>query len=117
MEQKTYKYIFIALSLIISIVMLTVSSQYGQSGDEWLHIIYGQDIWDYFTKDSKQALDYSAKGLQYSHVELYGGFFEFITEGFHRLFPSIPILNLRHFFNASFGILLMDMLPAFLIFL
>ena len=107
MEQKTYKYIFIALSLIISIVMLTVSSQYGQSGDEWLHIIYGQDIWDYFTKDSKQALDYTAKGLQYSHVELYGGFFEFITEGFHRLFPSIPILNLRHFFNASFGILLM----------
>lgn len=103
MLSKYDQYIFGILAALLLIIMPLLSSQYGQSGDEWLHIIYGQDIWNYFFNGNTQALDYSAKGLQYTHVELYGGFFEFITEVLHRWFPSIPILHLRHFFNAMFG--------------
>jgi len=87
--------------------MPSLSRQYGQSGDEWLQIIYGQDVWNYFFHGDKQALDYSNKALQYDKMEYYGGLYDFSMEALHHLFPSVPILHLRHFFNALTGALMM----------
>lgn len=84
-----------------------LSKDYGQSGDEWVQIEYGKDIWNYFKNGDKQALDYSNKSLQFQHQELYGGLFDYTLEVIHRWMPSVEQLKLRHFFNAIFGALLM----------
>ncbi len=83
--------------------MPLLSHSYGQTGDEWLQIEYGRDIWNYFFHNNLQALDYSAGNLQHQKQELYGGLFDFGTEILHHWFPSIHQLVLRHFFNALSG--------------
>lgn len=106
-EPAYWKKIFIALSAIIIIMMPLLSSDYGQTGDEWIQIEYGKHIYDYFFNGDKQALDYSNKSFQMSHQEYYGGLFDFPMYMMHKWFPSIDILTLRHFFNALFGAMLM----------
>jgi MFS family permease len=106
-NKETWRKVFIALSIVIAIIMVWLSKDYGQSGDEWLQKEYGQNIYDYFAKGNKQALDYSAKSLQYQGMEYYGGLFDFSMEILHRWFPSIDHDNLRHFFNALIGAILM----------
>lgn len=105
---KYWKLSFLVLSALILIIMPVISSDFGQSGDEWLQIEYGQDIWNYFFGNgSQQALNYDNKSLQYVGQEFYGGFFDFIMEILHRWFPNTPLLSLRHFFNAVTGALMM----------
>ncbi len=98
---------FLILSAAVLIIMPLLSHSYGQSGDEWLQIEYGQDIWNYFFNGNPQALNYDAKSLQYVGQQFYGGFFDFLMEILHHWFPSVPILFLRHFFNAITGALMM----------
>lgn len=105
--QKNWKLAFMAFSVLLLVVMLFVSKDYGQSGDEWLQIEYGQHIWNYFFNGDKQALDYNNMSLQYQGIEFYGGLFDFSMEILHRWLPSIPLLHLRHFFNALTGGVLM----------
>lgn len=106
-EHKAWKLAFMVLGAFVIIIMPALSHSYGQSGDEWLQLIYGHDIWNYFTHGDQQALDYSQKSLQFQKQELYGGFFDFLTDVFHEWFPSVRIYILRHFFNALTGALTM----------
>ncbi len=106
-EHIFWKYAFMLIGAAIVIIMPLLSSHYGQSGDEWLQMEYGQHIWDYFFNGDQQALDYTNKGLQYSHQEYYGGLFDFLTNVFHHWFPNTHILTIRHFCNAFLGSLLM----------
>ncbi len=106
-ESRYWKTGFLILSALLLIIMPLISHDYGQSGDEWLQIEYGEHIYQYHFEGDQQALDYSNRTLQYQGIEFYGGFFDFYTEILHRAFPSIPHLYLRHFFNALFGAVLM----------
>ncbi len=112
--EKQWRFIFIGLSAIIAILLPALSPAYGQTGDEWLQILYGRDIWDYFFNNDQQALGYDTllpryHGMetQFRGQELYGGLFDFGTEALHRWFPSIPHLVLRHFCNALTNVALM----------
>ncbi|HTN46102.1 MAG TPA: phospholipid carrier-dependent glycosyltransferase [Flavipsychrobacter sp.] len=104
---KSFRLAFIVTCALLLIIMPLLSKDYGQSGDEWLQIIYGQDIWNYFVHGNQQALDYSNKPLQYDKMELYGGLYDFSMEAMHQMMPSIPVLHLRHFFNALSGAIMM----------
>lgn len=106
-ESRYWKLSFYIISACILVLMPLLSKDYGQSGDEWLQIEYGRDIWNYFFNGDKQALNYDDKSLQYVGQQFYGGFFDFLTEILHQWFPAIPILILRHFFNAIMGALMM----------
>lgn len=106
-EAKNWKYVFIIISVMILIIMPLISGDYGQSGDEWIQIIYGQDIYNYFFNGDKQALDYTQKAIQYQPLQFYGGLFDYLMEIVHRSMPSIPLLTVRHFFNSILGALLM----------
>lgn len=106
-ESKWWQKIFWFIGIAIIVLMPLLSKDYGQSGDEWLQIEYGKHIWNYFTNGDEQALDYSGMSLQYIGQELYGGMFDYSMEVLHQWFPSIPILILRHFFNALLGALMM----------
>jgi hypothetical protein len=112
--EKQWRLVFIALSVIIAILLPSLSPAYGQTGDEWLQMFYGRDIWDYFFNDDLQALGYDTllpryQGMetQFKGQEMYGGLFDFGTEVLHRWFPSIPHLVLRHFCNALTTVILM----------
>jgi hypothetical protein len=102
-----YRLAFIICSIAILIIMPLLSHSYGQTGDEWLQLIYGDHIWNYFVHGDKQALDYSKMSLQFQKQEFYGGGFDFPMSILHHWFPSVHILTLRHFFNALTGALLM----------
>lgn len=104
---EAWKKLFFILSIFIVVIMLFVSKDYGQTGDEWLQIEYGHDIYNYFANGDPQALDYNNKSLQYQGVEYYGGLFEISMSVLHHAFPSIPELALRHFFNALTGAIMM----------
>ncbi|MBS1629159.1 MAG: tetratricopeptide repeat protein [Bacteroidetes bacterium] len=111
---RQWRYVFIACSVIIAILLPSLSPAYGQTGDEWLQIFYGRDIWDYFFNGDTQALGYDKllpryKGMetQFLGQELYGGLFDFGTEILHRWFPSIPQLIIRHACNALTNVVLM----------
>ncbi len=111
--EKQWRFVFIGLAAIIAVLLPALSPAYGQTGDEWLQMFYGRDIWDYFFNDDTQALDYNTllpryQGMetQFRGQELYGGLLDFGTEILHRWFPSIPHLVLRHICNALTNVLL-----------
>ncbi len=99
--------LFWLLAGLIIIIMPSLSSQYGMSGDEWVQMDYGRHIWNYFAGVDKQALNYTNMSRQFADQQYYGGLFELSMEALHRLFPSIPILHLRHFFNAFLAAIMM----------
>ncbi len=110
---RTWRIIFLVVAGIILILLPSLSPAYGQTGDEWLQMFYGRDIWDYFFNGDTQALGYETllpryQGMetQFKGQELYGGLFDFGTEVLHRWFPSIPHLVLRHFCNALTNVLM-----------
>ena len=106
-EQGYWKKIFLGLGVLIIVLMPFLSKDYGQTGDEWIQIEYGKEIYDYFFNGDKQALDYTNKSLQFSNQEYYGGLFDFGTHILHKWFPVTDILTFRHFFNALLGAILM----------
>jgi hypothetical protein len=89
--------------------MPAISSNFGQTGDEDVEAIYGRDIYNYWTKGDKQALNYDQHswGANIKGMEFYGGMFDFGTEAIHQMFPSWHIMNIRHFVSSVFGALLM----------
>jgi hypothetical protein len=112
--EKQWRYVFIALSVLIAILLPALSPAYGQTGDEWLQLLYGRDIWDYFFNGDKQALGYDTllpryQGMetQFKGQEMYGGLFDFGTEVLHRWFPATPQLVVRHICNALTNAVLM----------
>jgi hypothetical protein len=113
-RERQWRILFIILSALILILLPALSPAYGQTGDEWLQMLYGRDIWDYFFNNDTQALGYDTllpryRGMerQFKGQELYGGLFDFGTEVLHRWLPSIPHLVIRHFCNALTNVLLM----------
>ncbi len=64
-ESRYWKLSFLIISTLIMVIMPLLSKDYGQSGDEWLQLEYGQHIWNYFFKGDQQALDYDHMSLQY----------------------------------------------------
>ena len=111
--EATWKKLFIAFGALTFIILPLLSHAYGQSGDEWLQIVYGQDIWNYFFHGDQQALSYDVllhpgrNMTQFQGQHLYGGLFDFSTEALHHWFPGIPLLTLRHFCNALTSALMM----------
>jgi tetratricopeptide (TPR) repeat protein len=106
-ESAMWRMVFIVLSTFILIVLPSLSHSYGQTGDEWLEIVYGQDIYNYFFHGDQQALSYENKSLQFKGMELYGGLFDYYTEILHHWFPKVFILDLKHFCNGVVGAVLM----------
>ncbi len=106
-RDKNWKIIFWILAAFITVIMLILSKDYGMSGDEWVQIEYGRDVYNYFANGDPQALSYANKSLQYQSQEMYGGLFDFTTEALHRMFPSLNHIGIRHFCNALTGAVLM----------
>lgn len=85
--------------------MPILSIPHGMSGDEWSLIIYGHDIYDYFFKGSKVALDYDVQNwAQVAGLHYYGGLYDFVVTFLHKtFFASCEELTFRHIINSLLG--------------
>lgn len=104
--------VFRILSVCLLVLLPILSQQYGQNGDEDVEAQYGQDIWNFYAHGDKQALDYDTQlhpeyGTNITGMHFYGGMFNLLAETVHQVFPSWHIMEVRHFFSALFGALLM----------
>ncbi len=106
-NSNIWKKVFLIISVAILVLLPVLSKNYGLSGDEWLEMEYGKDIYNFFFHGDKQALDYSNKSLQYQDMQLYGGFFNYYTELAHHAFPNTSLVTFKNACNAFFSALLM----------
>lgn len=102
---RLFRILFFGLSALLLLLMPILSTDHGMSGDEWSLIIYGNDIYDYFFKGSKAALDYDVhNSLQYAGWQYYGGLYDFTVTFLHKkLFPFTQEYMFRHIINALIG--------------
>ncbi len=69
------KKIFIGFAVALFLLMVTVSHQFGISGDENFHRVYGHHVLNFYTslgKDTTAATTYGADSL----MVFYGGFYD-----------------------------------------
>lgn len=97
------KKIFIGLAVLLVIVMAYLSKDYGITGDENFHRVYGHHVWHFYTSagaDKTATLPY---GNPDSLMMYYGGFYDGTASGLSEAMPSVNEWSLRHFWNSIFG--------------
>jgi len=107
-----WKKTFLLLSILALVSMPFFSKYFGQNGDENVEIQYGKDIFNYYANGDQQAIDYDAHphpvfGSHMQGMQFYGGLFDLLTESVHQALPHWHIVDVRHFFSALFGALLL----------
>lgn len=96
------KKIFILLAAGLLLLMTTISHQYGISGDENFHRMYGHHIVDFyktFGKDRTAASEVGADSL----MVFYGGLFDGSSAAISDALPSVNEWDIRHFINSVYG--------------
>ncbi len=96
------KKIFIALAAALLLLMTTISHQYGISGDENFHRMYGHHIVNFyktFGQDRTAASEVGADSL----MVFYGGLFDGSSAAISEALPSVNEWNIRHFINSVYG--------------
>lgn len=89
---------FAILCIFFMALMLIVSKDFGQSGDEWMHYQQAEKVLKYYRDGDKSCLNDPKLLLHY-----YGQSFDVITVWLiKQLNPKDPYI-LRHFFNALMG--------------
>ncbi len=78
--------------------MVLVSGDYGITTDEYAQHKYGEHVLNFYLTGS---LDDNA--LRYSNLYYYGGLFDGLCAGLHRVLPMVDVWDLRHAMNAFFG--------------
>lgn len=92
------RFVFAFLCVFFMSLMLYVSKDFGQSGDEWMHYAQAEKVLKYY-KDGDKACLNDPKLL----LHFYGQSFDIITVWLiKQLNPNDPYA-LRHFFNALMG--------------
>ena len=100
------KKLFFGFALLLFGVMVTVSHEYGISGDENFHRMYGHHIVNFYRTmgaDKTAASNVGADSL----MCYYGGFYDGTASAISEALPSIDEWNVRHCWNSMFGFLAM----------
>lgn len=101
------KKIFIALSVLLIITMAYLSKDYGITGDENFHRVYGHHVWHFYTSGGADKTATLPYGNPDSLMMYYGGFYDGTAAGLSEAMPSVNEWSLRHFWNSIFGALAM----------
>lgn len=100
------KKIFIGFAVVLGLFMVSVSHQFGISGDENFHRVYGHHVLNFYTslgKDTTAASDKTVDSL----MVFYGGFYDGTAAAISKALPHINEWNIRHFWNSIFGFVAM----------
>ena len=102
------KKIFIGFAIVLLLLMVGVSHQYGISGDENFHREYGHHIINFYTSLGKDttAASSSNNGPD-SLMVFYGGLYDGTATLLSKAVPSVNEWTVRHLWNSVFGFLAM----------
>jgi hypothetical protein len=96
------KWAFLGVAAVLLIIMVSVSKQYGISGDENFHRMYGHHIVNFYAtlgKDTTAATQNGADSL----MIFYGGLYDGTATLLSKAVPSVDEWDVRHFWNSMFG--------------
>jgi len=96
------KKIFIGFAVVLGLLMVSVSHQYGVSGDENFHRLYGHDIVKFYSTLGKDNTAVTWAGPD-SLMRYYGGFYDGTATLISKAVPAVNEWNVRHFWNSIFG--------------
>ncbi|HLP19752.1 MAG TPA: hypothetical protein VK174_05600 [Chitinophagales bacterium] len=96
------KKIFFGAAIALFLLMVSVSHQYGISGDENFHRMYGHHIVDYYTSFGKDTTAATTNGPD-SLMVFYGGFYDGTATVISKAMPSVDEWTVRHAWNSMFG--------------
>ena len=96
------KKIFIGFAIVLGLTMVSVSHQYGVSGDENFHRLYGHHIVNFYSTLGKDSTAVTFAGPD-SLMRYYGGFYDGTATLIAKALPSVNEWNVRHFWNSIFG--------------
>jgi len=107
-ENGNYRMFFLLTALLIFIVMIMVTPQYGVTGDEITQWNYGKAVWNYF---KTFGADKTALGgihdayIEKKKLQYYGGFVDGFSAMLIDIFKPKDEFLLRHYWNMIFGFL------------
>lgn len=102
LAEHTAKKIFIAFAAMLFVLMVSVSHQYGISGDEDFHRVYGHHVVNFYTSFGADTTAASNIGPD-SLMCYYGGFYDGTAAVISKALPSVDEWNVRHCWNSMFG--------------
>src|ERR1043165_3826397 len=100
------KKLFFGFAVALFLLMVSVSHQYGISGDENFHRMYGHHIVNFYTSFGADKTAASNVGPD-SLMVYYGGFYDGTAAVLSKAMPSVNEWNIRHCWNSMFGFLAM----------
>lgn len=95
--------LFMGIAVVLVAGMAFLSKDYGITGDENFHRVYGHHVWHFYTSlgaDKTATLPY---GNPDSLMMYYGGFYDGSAAALSEALPSVNEWKLRHFWNSLFG--------------
>lgn len=96
------KKLFIVIAAILMLTMASVSHQYGISGDENFHRVYGHHVVNFYATLGQDTTAATTNGPD-SLMVFYGGFYDGTATLLSKALPSVNEWNVRHFWNSMFG--------------
>jgi len=102
LSEALSKKLFFGLAISLFLLMVSVSHQYGISGDENFHRMYGHDVVNFYTSFGKDKTAASNVGPD-SLMVYYGGFYDGTAAVLSKALPSVNEWDVRHAWNSMFG--------------
>jgi Flp pilus assembly protein TadD len=100
--QENLKKVFYALAIVLFLVFLFMTPQFGLSGDEVTQYNYGTSVWNYLKTFGADKTAVTGTYLENTQA-LYGGFFDgFAAMLIDIIHPKDDFL-VRHYWNMTFG--------------
>lgn len=99
--EKPSKFIFITLILIQLVSMLIMSQDVGISADENRHYKQAEKVYGYYLSKGEDKSALEKTGID--PMQFNGQFFDNIMFAFEKLFNVEKVMEMRHFFNALLG--------------
>lgn len=96
------KWAFLGVAAVLFILMVSVSRQYGISGDENFHRMYGHHIVNFYATMGKDTTAATQNGAD-SLMIFYGGLYDGTATLLSKAMPSVNEWDVRHMWNSMFG--------------
>ena len=110
MNERNLKIIFFCLSFLMLIVLLIISRDAGISGDEEVHYLHAEDVYDYYASMGK---DQDALSTPKTHLQYYGQSPDIIATIMIHWLGIKDIYGFRHLFSSFLGWLAIFMSALF----
>lgn len=106
LSEPLSKKIFFGFAALLLVLMVSVSHQYGISGDEDFHRVYGHHVVNFYTSFGADTTAATTNGPD-SLMVFYGGFYDGTAAILSNTMPSVNEWDIRHAWNSMFGWLAM----------